>query len=67
MDIYLPTQKLEKISPNKLEEYFRKNKIAIIGRIENNRYFLDMKTIFLDDIDELAENIQEIFLRRGIL
>ena len=57
----------KKVSPNKLEEYFRKNKIAIIGRIENNRYFLDMKTIFLDDIDELAENIKEIFLRRGIL
>lgn len=56
-----------KISPNRLEEYFRKNKISIIGRIEDNRYFLDMKTIFLDDIDELAQNIQELFLERGIL
>lgn len=56
-----------KISPNRLEEYFRKNKISIIGRIEDNRYFLDMKTIFLDDIDELAQNIQNIFLERGLV
>lgn len=56
-----------KISPNRLEEYLRKNKIPIIGRIEDNRYFLDMKTIFLDDIDELAQNIQEIFLERGLV
>lgn len=56
-----------KISPNRLEEYFRKNKISIIGRIEDNRYFLDMKTIFLDDIDELAQNIQDIFLERGLV
>ncbi|WP_300329270.1 L-seryl-tRNA(Sec) selenium transferase [Fusobacterium sp.] len=57
----------KKISPNRLEEYFRKNKISIIGRIEDNRYFLDMKTIFLDDIDELAQNIQNIFLERGLV
>lgn len=57
----------KKISPNRLEEYFRKNKISIIGRIEDNRYFLDMKTIFLDDIDELAQNIQDIFLERGLV
>lgn len=57
----------KKISPNRLEEYLRKNKISIIGRIEDNRYFLDMKTIFLDDIDELAENIQDIFLERGLV
>ncbi len=57
----------KKISPNRLEEYLRKNKISIIGRIEDNRYFLDIKTIFLDDIDELAENIQDIFLERGLV
>lgn len=57
----------KKISPNRLEEYLRKNKISIIGRIEDSRYFLDIKTIFLDDIDELAENIQDIFLERGLV
>lgn len=54
------------ISPNKLEEYFRKNPVSIIGRIEKNRFFIDMKTIFDDDIEELSENIERVFLERGI-
>ena len=54
------------ISPNKLEEYFRKNPLSIIGRIEKNRFFIDMKTIFDDDIEELSENIERVFLERGI-
>lgn len=54
------------LSPNKLEEYFRKNPTSIVGRIEKNRFFIDMKTIFDDDIEELSENIERVFLERGI-
>lgn len=57
---------MSNISPNKLEEYFRKNPTSIIGRIEKNHFFIDMKTIFDDDIEELSENIERIFLERGI-
>ncbi len=29
-------------------------------------FFIDMKTIFDDDIEELSENIERVFLERGI-
>lgn len=57
----------KKISPNLIEEYFRKNSTPIIGRIEKNRFFIDMKTIFKEDIEELAFNIKNIFIERGLI
>ena len=55
-----------KISPNKLEEYFRKNNIPIIGRIEKNIFFIDVKTIFNEDINEISQNIEKIFSERSL-
>lgn len=49
------------LSPNKLEELFRKNYISIIGRIEDNKFILDMKTVFEEDIEELGEIIHSIY------
>ncbi|WP_027129279.1 L-seryl-tRNA(Sec) selenium transferase [Fusobacterium perfoetens] len=49
-----------KISPNKLEENFRKNYIPIIGRIEDKKFILDMKTVFEEELEELGEIIHSI-------
>ncbi len=42
----------------RLEEDFRKENI--IGRIENDRFLLDMRTVGADDIDTIAEAYQRI-------
>lgn len=55
------------ISANQMEEYFRKNDTPIIGRIEKGKFFIDIKTIFEEDIEELSNNIEKIFLERGSL
>lgn len=50
-----------KISPNKLEENFRKNYIPVIGRIEDKKFILDMKTAFEEELEELGEIIHSIY------
>jgi len=44
--------------PNKIEKLFRKNNI--IGRIENEKFLLDFRTILEDDLDILIEKIGQI-------
>jgi L-seryl-tRNA(Ser) seleniumtransferase len=43
---------------NKLEKYFRDNKI--IGRIENDKFLLDFRTILPKDEDKIIKTIQNI-------
>ncbi|MCL2425341.1 MAG: L-seryl-tRNA(Sec) selenium transferase [Oscillospiraceae bacterium] len=49
-----------KISVDEMEQKLRAMSVPIIGRIENNRYFLDMRTIFEDDYDYIANAVAEI-------
>ena len=44
--------------PNAIEKLFRAKKV--IGRIENEKFLLDFRTIQKDEIDELAQIIKEI-------
>lgn len=44
--------------PNKIEKIFRQNNI--IGRIENEKFLLDFRTILEDDINILIEKIGQI-------
>ncbi|RXJ90762.1 L-seryl-tRNA(Sec) selenium transferase [Arcobacter sp. CECT 8983] len=44
--------------PNKIEKLFRKNNI--IGRIENEKFLLDFRTILEDDLNILIEKIGQI-------
>lgn len=47
-------------NPNKLEERFRKNEPAIIGRIYQDQFVIDMKTILEKDFSELADIMENI-------
>lgn len=46
---------------NDLEQDFRSLDVPIIGRIENNRYLLDFRTIQEHEVDELAALIIDYF------
>ncbi|QKF81787.1 L-seryl-tRNA(Sec) selenium transferase [Halarcobacter ebronensis] len=49
---------IKNYKPNKIEQLFRENKI--IGRIENDKFLLDFKTIQDDEIKIIVEKIKEI-------
>lgn len=45
---------------NALEEKFRKNILPIIGRIYEDRFVIDMKTVSKEEIDVILNNIKNI-------
>lgn len=49
------------ISANEIEEKFRKSSPAIIGRIEKNKFLLDMKTIDEKDIIIMGNIAEKLF------
>ena len=49
------------ISPMKIQEKFRKNPFSVIGRIEKDRFILDMKAIDEKDIAELGNIAGKLF------
>lgn len=42
----------------RLERYLRKHQPAIIGRIQDNAFYLDLRTIFDDDFDSICQALQ---------
>ncbi len=50
-----------KLSATKISNYFRNCKTPVIGRIENNSYILDFRTILLEEHKVLAENVISLF------
>ena len=48
-------------SVNRLEKDLRTNTIPIIGRIEEDRYLLDMRTVADDEISLIANILQQVF------
>ena len=61
----LPTSKINSIgvtiegNANKLEEKLRKNHIPIIGRIQDNKFILDMRTLINDDLEVIKDCLNE--------
>ncbi|MGL5098503.1 MAG: L-seryl-tRNA(Sec) selenium transferase [Fusobacteriaceae bacterium] len=51
---------------NKLEERFRKNEPPVIGRIYQDQFVLDMKTIVEKDFHELAEIIETALAPKAV-
>ncbi len=49
-----------KLSPNKLMKEFQGLEIPIIGRIDNDRYILDLKAVEKSDITYLEQSIKKI-------
>lgn len=47
---------------NVLEEKFRKNILPIIGRIYEDRFVIDMKTVSKEEIDVILDNIKNILV-----
>ncbi|MGL5233121.1 MAG: L-seryl-tRNA(Sec) selenium transferase [Fusobacteriaceae bacterium] len=47
---------------NALEEKFRKNILPIIGRIYEDRFVIDMKTVSKEEIDVILDNIKNILV-----
>ncbi len=48
-------------SPNKLMKEFRDLEYPIIGRIDNDRFVLDLKAVETDDLPYLEQSIKKIF------
>jgi len=48
------------MSADKMEQILRGMHVPIIGRIESDRYFIDMRTVFEDDYDYIANAVAEI-------
>ncbi|MCK4838296.1 MAG: L-seryl-tRNA(Sec) selenium transferase [Desulfobulbaceae bacterium] len=51
----------ENISVNELEELLRKGEVPVIGRIENDLFLLDMRTVADREIVPLADLILQVF------
>jgi len=51
----------EHISLNELETRLRKSQEPVIGRIENDNYILDMRTVSDDEIARLAAMVLQVF------
>ena len=51
----------EPISPNRLERDFRAMATPIVGRIEHDRFLLDMRTVSDDEIGLLAQQVAAYF------
>lgn len=49
------------ISTNEIEKNFRKSNPAVIGRIEKNKFILDMKTIENEDIITVGETAERVY------
>lgn len=60
MDTYAVTVKPVNMSVNELEEKMRLTKPHIVGRIANETYYLDVRTIFDDDMEAVATKLSEI-------
>ena len=54
----------DEISPTRLEEFFRNSPTPIIGRIRNNSFILDARTIHEDDFSYIADNWNKV--REGL-
>jgi len=52
---------------NVLEKLFRENKLSMIGIIRNNKFILDLKTIQEDDIENICNNVFQIYKRKGLI
>lgn len=50
-------------NPNRLEEIFRKNEYPVIGRIYENQFVLDMKTVQRKDFSLLVEILDKLTKR----
>ena len=48
-------------SVNRLEKDLRTNTLPIIGRIEEDRYLFDMRTVADDEICLIANILQQVF------
>jgi len=55
---------IKEMSPNTVEKLMRKNKKPIIGRIENNSFILDFRTIQENEIPVIETAIRDILERR---
>ncbi|MDO5018008.1 MAG: L-seryl-tRNA(Sec) selenium transferase [Lagierella massiliensis] len=53
----------EGVSSVKIEETLRLSKIHVIGRIKDDRYMLDLRTLNDKDFDRIAEEIENCFPR----
>ncbi|HHU69096.1 MAG TPA: hypothetical protein GXZ31_02205, partial [Thermoanaerobacterales bacterium] len=49
------------LSASALEKALRRNSIPIIGRIENNKLILDVRTVQYDEIDIIADALKDIY------
>lgn len=54
------------ISVEKLSELFRHANIPVIGRIEDNQLFFDIRTLYDDEIDCLIQTCNEISSRMNV-
>lgn len=61
LDSYAIAIKPTKLSVSRIEEMLRTGENHIICRIQNDTLFLDLRTIFEDQMKTVSENINEIF------
>lgn len=52
--------RIKGISPNRIEKSMRENSPPIIGRIEEERYIIDLRTILDDELSIIAEAFQSL-------
>ena len=51
------------ISISKLSEYFRQGKVPVIGRIENDQLFFDLRTLYESELQDFLQTAAEVLSR----
>ena len=59
MDSYALVYHPKKLSVSRLEARLRKGKTPIIGRIWEDDYWMDLRTIQEEELEEIVETFQE--------
>ncbi|MCP4703153.1 MAG: hypothetical protein GY865_00965, partial [candidate division Zixibacteria bacterium] len=65
-EVYLPSMGLtfySELSPQKIATLFRTSDPSVIGRINDNKFIIDLKAIDKDDLDLLISVIKKIILK----
>lgn len=60
LDTYVLSIRLDGVSPNSLSNKLRLSKYPIVGRINNDQYLLDLRTIDTEDFDLIKNSFKDI-------
>ncbi len=70
-DVFLPSYaislEVSGLSPEFIQRFFRSQEVPVIGRIEEEKFLIDVRCLFEEDFSEISRSIQKLdeFVKKG--